>query len=75
MLCMFMLYAHLLSGHAKQIFIPINDTLDDHWFLFVINMGDEECEILDCKPAPEADERRKDYASAAVIFNFILCLH
>lgn len=49
-----------------QIFIPINDTIDDDWFLFVVNMEDKECEVLDCKPAAEADERRKDYASAAM---------
>lgn len=57
---------HERLHRCTQIFIPINDTLDDHWFLFVINMGYVDCEIWDCKPAPQVDERRKDYASAAM---------
>ncbi|KAK9943204.1 hypothetical protein M0R45_008820 [Rubus argutus] len=57
---------HERLHRCTQIFIPINDTLDDHWFLLVISMGDVDCEIWDCKPAPQADERRKDYASAAM---------
>ncbi|KAL6209290.1 hypothetical protein ACLB2K_020232 [Fragaria x ananassa] len=38
-------YGQLQS--CRKIFIPINDDVLDHWFLVVVNITEDECEIWD----------------------------
>ena len=52
--------------HFHQIFIPINDAGDDHWFLAVFNIPEGECEIWDSNYDRSSQERREGYVKCAV---------
>ncbi|KAK9903068.1 hypothetical protein M0R45_001284 [Rubus argutus] len=54
---------------CKQIYILIHDTLDNHWFLVVVNMVDADCKIWDSNPHPQAKDQRKEHANAS--FNLV----
>lgn len=66
-LCCFFFFESILNhSMSMQIYIPVHDTVDNHWFLLVINMVDADCEIFDSNPHPQSKDRRKEHANASV---------
>lgn len=49
-----------------QIFIPLNDDKCTHWFLLVMDLSEQRAEVWDSRPDSGSEERRLEYASAAV---------
>lgn len=49
-----------------QIFIPLNDDKCMHWFLLVMDLVEQRAEVWDSRPDSGSEERRLEYASAAV---------